>query len=78
MHLKFYFQSKYGKSYENATEDEMRMEIFLKNKHKVDVHNGRHSMGLTTYKMSLNKFSDLSSDEFNVQIKGMRTPRFHA
>lgn len=50
------------------------MEIFLKNKHQIDEHNERHSNGMVSFKMGLNKFSDLSPDEFNAQMKGFRPP----
>lgn len=50
------------------------MEIFLKNKHKIEDHNNKHIEGIVPYKMSLNKFSDLTPDEFNAQLKGIRPP----
>lgn len=67
-------QLKYGKIYQNQTEDDMRMGIFLKNKQRIDDHNERHSNGMASFKMGLNKFSDLSPDEFNARMKGFRPP----
>lgn len=48
------------------------MEIFLKNKDKVEEHNENHSKGLVSYKMGLNQFSDLSPDEMSNRMKGLR------
>lgn len=50
------------------------MEIFLQNKHKIEEHNGKHSQGLVSFKMGVNKFSDLTHEEFNAQMKGLRSP----
>lgn len=41
------------------------MQIFLKNKRKIDVHNQQYARGLTTFKMALNEFSDLLPGEMN-------------
>lgn len=65
---KFGSQLKYAKNYRNETEEKMRMGIFLENKHKIDEHNERHANGSVTFKMSLNKYSDLTSDEFSTQM----------
>lgn len=50
------------------------MEIFLKNKQKIEEHNEKHSQGRTSFKMGLNGFSDLTREEFNAQMKGLRSP----
>lgn len=66
---------KYGKSYPNATEEEKRMEIFLNNKNKVEEHNEKHANGSATFKMGLNKFSDLTTEEMNAQMNGSWLPK---
>lgn len=63
---------KYDKSYKTESEDSNRMKIFLKNKHEVEEHNEKHSRGKVSFKMSVNKFSDLTHEEFNAQMKGLR------
>lgn len=67
----FRLQLKYGKNYPNQTEDKIRMEIFLKNKHKIDEHNEKHANGSVSFTMGLNNFSDLTRDELNAQMKGL-------
>lgn len=69
-----HLKAKYGKNYGNETEDSKRMEIFLKNKQKIDEHNEKHSRGEVSFKMGLNMFSDLTREEFNAQMKGLRSP----
>lgn len=67
-------QLKYGKKYQNESEEKSRMEIFLKNKLKIDAHNEQHSKGLVSYDMGFNEYSDLSADEFRKHLKGFRKP----
>lgn len=50
------------------------MRVFLKNKREIDEHNAQYDRGLTTFKMGLNKFSDLTNDEFNAQMNGELPP----
>lgn len=69
-----FLQMKYGKNYRIETEEKTRMEIFLNNKHEVEKHNKKHANGLVTFKMGLNKYSDLTPEEFSAQMKGFRPP----
>lgn len=62
-----HFKLEYGKEYQNQTEDRRRMQIFLKNKRKIDDHNEQYARGLTSFKMGLNKFADLLPEEMNVR-----------
>lgn len=65
---------KYHKDYRNETEEKTRMETFLNNKRKIDEHNQKHAEGSVSYKMGLNKFSDLSTEEMNAKLKGLQLP----
>lgn len=44
------------------------MEHFLENKKRIDEHNKLYEQGLTSYRMGLNKYSDLSTPEFNSEM----------
>lgn len=66
------FQSIYSKSYENETEENKRMAIFLENKSKIAEHNLQFEKGLVSYEMGINKYSDLSADEFRSRMNGFR------
>lgn len=68
----WFFQLKYAKNYANQIEEMIRMEIFLENKQKIKDHNEQYARGLVTYNMSLNKYSDLTPDEFYEQMMGLR------
>lgn len=67
-------QSKYGKTYKSDAEEKTRMDIFLKNKQKIEAHNEQYDSGFVSYSMRLNEYSDLSSDEIRKQMKGFRKP----
>lgn len=68
----FGLQMKYHKKYQNETEEKIHIEIFLKNKHKIEEHNEKHANGSVTFKMALNKFSDLTPDELKAQLNGIK------
>lgn len=44
------------------------MEIFLQNQKKISEHNERYEKQQTSYKMGLNKYSDLTDDEFKARM----------
>lgn len=58
------FQLEYNKSYDNEYEEQLRRQIFKDNKQKMDKHNRRFVLGLETYEMGMNQFSDLLPKEF--------------
>lgn len=41
------------------------MEIFHQNKKLIAEHNKLHDMGLVLYRMGVNKYSDITDDEFD-------------
>ncbi|KAE8573296.1 digestive cysteine proteinase 1 [Halyomorpha halys] len=63
------FKVTYDKKYSSA-EEGRKMEIFLENKKRVEEHNQRYKKGLVSFSMSLNKFSDLTEDEFRSMKTG--------
>ncbi|KAJ6692491.1 CYSTEINE PROTEASE [Salix purpurea] len=60
---------KHGKAYNALGEKEKRFEIFKDNLKFVDQHN---SAGNPSYKLGLNKFADLSNEEFRAAYLGTR------
>lgn len=48
------------------------MAIFLDNKNKTEQHNQLFEKGLVTYEQGLNKYSDLTADEFRNRMNGFR------
>lgn len=63
------FKNKYGKLYENEVEENHRQQVFLANLRKVNAHNQLHEQGEKTFTMKINKFGDLTPEEFKESIK---------
>ena len=55
---------KHSIFYENAELNELKFQVFTKNFDFIENHNKRFDLGKETYKVGLNKFADLSKDEF--------------
>jgi len=58
------FKVKHGKTYQNIVEEKLRFENFQQTLKKIEEHNAKYQAGLTTFWMGVNKFSDLTEDEF--------------
>jgi len=67
------FKQKYGKSYATAEEETTRFNIFIENQRYIDQHNEQFNAGKSTYKLGMNKFSDLTNQEFRTR-NGARAP----
>lgn len=63
-----WYKQKWGKNYEDHSEDARRRKHFEDSKRRIDAHNKSNS----TYKMGINKFSDWSQEERNRFICGNR------
>lgn len=50
--------------YQNPKEETLRFNQWMKNKDFVDEHNMKHAAGESTYTVGMNKFADLSGEEF--------------
>lgn len=48
------------------------MEVFLENRRTIDEHNKQFDKGFVSYKMDINKYSDLTSEEFVRRMNGFR------
>ncbi|XP_028968921.1 cathepsin L1 [Galendromus occidentalis] len=64
------YKKVHGKSY-GHDEEHFRRQLFYKSVAKINAHNLRHDLGLTTYRMGLNKFTDMTSEEFR-NFKGLK------
>lgn len=63
--------SKYGRIYRNIEEKQRRYTIFKENVEFVENFN---KQGNKTYKLSVNKFSDMTNEEFLRQRTGAKLP----
>lgn len=59
-----HFKEKYGKKYSTEDEEKVRQEIFFRRLETIDRHNLLYQQGSKSYKMAVNKYSDLTNDEF--------------
>lgn len=57
-------QNQFEKSYSNRVEENLRYTIFLQNLQKIREHNEKYENGETTFKMGVNRFADMTADEF--------------
>lgn len=58
------WKQKYEKKYKNIAEEKARMKIFMENKQKVENHNQLYANKTVTHEKGLNKFSDMTDEEF--------------
>ncbi|KAL1505335.1 hypothetical protein ABEB36_004924 [Hypothenemus hampei] len=68
------FQVQFRKKYVNNSELLLREQIFAKNLEQIEQHNARFRQGLVTYEMGVNKFSDLTSEEFQAFLRAKESP----
>ncbi|GJY80989.1 putative fruit bromelain [Tanacetum coccineum] len=61
------WMSQFGRVYNDNLEKEMRRNIFKKNVEYIESFN---SLGNRSYKLSMNKFSDQTNDEFKASLNG--------
>lgn len=66
------FKARYNKSYEDKSEDNYRFKIFLETKHKIAKHNQRQANGLHSFTLGMNKYADMTHQEFVRTMNGYR------
>ncbi|EEZ97696.1 cathepsin L precursor [Tribolium castaneum] len=64
------FKVTHKKQYESETEERFRMKIFMENAHKVAKHNKLYAQGLVSFKLGVNKYSDMLNHEFVHTLNG--------
>ncbi|XP_066138275.1 cathepsin L-like proteinase [Euwallacea fornicatus] len=63
------FQLQHNKVYQSNEELSLREQIFKRNVLEIEKHNQLYDQGLTTYRMGVNKFTDMTPDEFSSMLK---------
>ncbi|KAH8240332.1 hypothetical protein KR032_010470 [Drosophila birchii] len=66
------FVKEQGKSYKDVAEQQLRHKIFNENRIKIDEHNQRFANGEVSFKMAINEYSDMTSQEFSDMMTGLR------
>ncbi|XP_030441478.2 ervatamin-B-like [Syzygium oleosum] len=65
------WMTRYGRDYKDVAEKAKRLKIFMENLQFVEEFNGAANR---TYKVGLNKFSDLTNEEFMATYTGYKSP----
>ncbi|UYV60940.1 CTSL [Cordylochernes scorpioides] len=65
-----YLQELHGKNYQGL-EDQARKAIFEENLKKIVQHNLEYELGMHSYHLGINKYSDWSSQEFTKRMNGL-------
>ncbi|CAH8458914.1 unnamed protein product [Heterobilharzia americana] len=61
------WKSQYDKQYENEKEEEIRRSKWIENIEKIHSHNLRYDLGLETFTLGINQFTDIDWKEFHSQ-----------
>jgi len=65
------FKNLHNKKY-TAEEETVRRVIFEQNVAKVSAHNAKADLGLKSFRLAINKFSDMTNQEFRRERNGLR------
>ncbi|XP_065204943.1 procathepsin L-like [Planococcus citri] len=58
------YKVQFNKMYESAEHDQKRMKIYMHNLERIAKHNEHYDKGEVTYKLGVNQFVDMTSEEF--------------
>lgn len=71
------FKAEHRKVYKSDVEENFRLKILLENRHKVAKHNAQYEMGNRTFKLKVNKYSDMLHQEFVHTFNGFNKSTNH-
>ncbi|KAJ3698943.1 hypothetical protein LUZ61_002648 [Rhynchospora tenuis] len=64
--------AEHGRSYNSAEERELRLSVFRDNLQFIDQHNAEADAGMHTFRLGLNRFADLTNEEYRKRFLGTR------
>jgi len=67
------FKQAHNKNYSTSEEETMRQAIWHENYNHIQTHNKEASAGIHTYTLGMNKYADLTLEEFSKQLKGLKS-----
>lgn len=62
---------EHTKTYSSVTEESFRFKIFTDRLQTVTKHNQRYELGLESFELGINQFSDMLTNEINQQMNGL-------
>jgi len=68
------FKLNFERNFVSSTEHNSRKAIFAENLRLINKHNAEHALGLHTYTLGVNKFADMTNQEFVSQYNGYVAP----
>ncbi|XP_038598166.1 procathepsin L-like [Tachyglossus aculeatus] len=68
------WKSRHHKSY-HQREEGWRRAVWEENLRKIEVHNLEHSLGRTTFRLAINQFGDMTTEEFAATMNGYKAAR---
>merc|ERR1719204_806120 len=66
------YKAVHKKVYSSGSEESLRQEIFNKNVAMIEEHNKKYEAGEETFKMGINRFTDMLQSEVDAMMKGYR------
>nr|ACN43674.1 cathepsin L [Paralichthys olivaceus] len=69
---------KFGRSYNSSSEEDKRMQIWLRNREIVMAHNAMADQGHSTYRLGMTFYADLEHEEFKQTVFGVCLGSFNA
>ncbi|CAF2632084.1 unnamed protein product [Rotaria sp. Silwood2] len=66
------FKSVYQKQYNTTEEENIRQKIWERNLAKIHQHNLEADLGIHTYTLGMNRFGDLTNEQFRQQMNGFK------
>ncbi|CAH1100336.1 unnamed protein product [Psylliodes chrysocephalus] len=69
-----HFKNNHGKLYRNSVEETYRFSVFQANLRRIEEHNVKFEQGLSTFRMGMNQFGDLTPEEFLQRLPKIDRP----
>lgn len=67
------WMATHGRTYNAIGEEERRYQVFKDNLRYIDAHNAAADAGVHSFRLGLNRFADLTNDEYRATYLGVRT-----
>jgi cathepsin L len=66
------FKTTHNKSYDSTEEETSRFHVFVDNHRKIETHNREYEAGRKSFQLGMNKFGDMTNEEFRSHMNGYK------